>query len=93
MRLQFKRDRRHLIGRRHFEIERLVDFGFQARDIVVADVAAVLAQMRGDAVAAGRDRELGRAHRIGMPPAARIADGGDVVDIDAEAQAGRGHFA
>ena len=55
-------------------------------------MAAVLAQMRGDAVGAGRDRELGRAHRIGMAPAARIADGGDVVDIDAEAQAGRSHL-
>ena len=50
-------------------------------------MAAVLAQMRGDAVGAGRDRELGRAHRIGMAPAARVADGGDVIDIDAEAQA------
>ena len=42
--------------------------------------------MRGDAVGAGRDRELGRAHRIGMPPAARVADGRDVIDVDAEAQ-------
>ncbi len=81
-----KRDRGHLLGRRHFEIERLVDFGFQPRDVVVADMAAVLAQMRGDAVGARRDREFGRAHRIGMAPAARIADGGDVIDIDAEAQ-------
>ena len=76
------------VGRRHFEIERLVDFRLQARDVVVADVAAILAQMRGDAVGAGRDRELGRAHRIGMAPAARVADGGDVVDIDAEAESG-----
>ena len=84
--LVFSAMRRHLVGRRHFEIERLVDLGFQPRDVVVADVAAVLAQMRGDAVGAGGDRELGRAHRIGMAPAARVADGGDVVDIDAEAQ-------
>ena len=76
----------HLGGRRHFEIERLVDLGLQPRDVVVADVAAILAQMRGDAVGAGRDRELRRPHRIGMAPAARVADGGDVVDVDAEAQ-------
>ena len=57
--------------------------GLQARDVVVADVAAILAQMRGDAVGAGLDRELGRAHRIGMPPAAGVADGGDVIDVDA----------
>ena len=29
---------------------------------------------------------LRRAHRIGMPPAARVADGRDVIDVDAEAQ-------
>ena len=29
---------------------------------------------------------FGRAHRIGMPPAARVADGGDVIDVDAEAK-------
>ena len=81
-----ERDGEHFLGRRHFEIERLVDLGLQPRDVVVADMAAVLAQMRGDAVGAGRDRELGRAHRIGMAPAARVADGGDVVDIDAEAK-------
>ena len=73
-------------GRRHFEIERLGDLRLQPRDVVVADVAAILAQMRGDAVGAGLDRQLGGAHRIGMPPAARVADGGDVVDVDAEAQ-------
>ena len=81
-----QRDRHHLVGRRHLEIERLCDLGLQPRHVVVADVAAVLAQMRGDAVGAGLDRELGRAHRIGMPPAARVADGRDVVDIDAEAK-------
>ena len=63
----------------------------QPGDVVVADVAAVLAQMRGDAVGARRDRELGGAHRIGMASAARVADGGDVVDVDAEAQTGRIH--
>ena len=86
VRAGLERDGDHLVGRRHFEIERLVDLGLQPRDVVVADMAAVLAQMRGDAVGAGRDRELGRAHRIGMAPAARVADGGDVIDVDAEAQ-------
>ena len=92
MRLGLERDGDHLGGRRHFEIERLVDLGLQPRDVVVADMAAVLAQMRGDAVGAGRDRELGRAHRIGMAPAARVADGGDVIDIDAEAKGKRRHL-
>ena len=81
-------DVHHLAGRRHFEVERLGDAGLEPRDIVVADVAAILAQMRGDAVGAGRDRDLGGLQRIGMAPAARVAHGRDVVDVDAEAQLG-----
>ena len=60
----------------------------QPRDVVIDDVAAILAQMRGDAIGAGRNRSLGGLDWIGMPPAARVADGGDVVDVDAEAQEG-----
>ena len=81
-----ERDVEHLAGRRHLEIERLVDVGLQPRNVVVADMAAVLAQMGGDAVGAGGDRELGRAHGSGWRAAARVPQGGDVIDIDAEAQ-------
>ncbi len=88
MRPRLDRDRDHLVGRRHFEVERLGDLGLQARDVVVADMPAILAQMRGDAVGAGLDRELRRLHRIGMRAAARIADGRNVVDVDAKAQMG-----
>ena len=89
VRTGLQRNAEHLLGRRHFEIERLGDLRLEARDIVVADVPAVLAQMRGDAVGPGCDRDLRRAHRIGMAPAARVADGRDVVDVDAEPQVGR----
>jgi hypothetical protein len=41
--------------------------------------------MRGDAIGAGLDRDLCRAYGIGMPAAACIAHGGDVIDIDAKA--------
>ena len=85
MRPGLERDRDHFVGRRHLEIERLGDLGLQPLNVVVADMAAVLAQMRGDAIGAGRDRELCRAHRIGMAAAARIADGRDMVDVHAEA--------
>ena len=64
----------------------------QPRDVVVDDVAAILAQMRGDAVGAGRDRDLRGPHRIGMFAAASITHGGDVIDVDAEAEGGKsGH--
>ena len=85
-------DADHLRRRRHFEIERLGDAFLEADDIVVDDVAAVLAQMRGDAVGAGGDGDLGGLDRIGMMPAARIAHGGDMVDIDAEADGRSGHI-
>ncbi len=63
----------------------------RARDVVVGDVAAVLAQVRGDPVGAGCDGDVRRADRIGVPAAAGVANGGDVVDVDAEAQR-LGHF-
>ena len=47
----------HLLGRRHFEVQRQVDLGHQPVDVVVGDVAPVLAQMGGDAVGAGLGRE------------------------------------
>ena len=55
---------------------------------VVADMAAVLAQMRGDAVGAGLDRRERGAHRIRPLAAPCIAQGSDVIDIDAKAQRG-----
>ena len=50
------------------------------------NVPAVLAQMRGDSVGAGFDRQQRRADRIGTGTAARIAHGRDMIDIDAEPQ-------
>jgi hypothetical protein len=63
----------------------------QARDIVVADMTAVFAQMRRDAVGARLDRKQRGLDGIGMFPAARVADGGDVIDVDAEAEGARRH--
>ena len=60
----------------------------EPRDVVVADVPAILAQMRGDAVGAGRDRDLARPYGIGMAAAARVAHGRDMIDVDAEADGG-----
>jgi hypothetical protein len=81
-----ERDADHFLRRRHLQIERFVQFRLQPRDVVVANMPAIFAQMSRDAVAAGRDRELGCTHRIGMTPAAGIADSCNVIDIDAKAQ-------
>ena len=82
-----QRDRQHLLGRRHFQVERQVGRLLDAPQVLVADMAPVLAQMRGDAVPAAPRHDFGRAHRVRVVAATRIADGGDVVDVDAETQA------
>ena len=90
MRADAQRNVEHRLGRRHLEIERLGDGSLEAAHVVVVDVAAVLAQMRGDPVGAGLDGDEGRAHRIGQRPAAGVADGRDMIDVDAEAKHGHG---
>src|SRR5690348_2618305 len=86
MRPMVKRDRQHGVGRRHFEIERQGNLAHERSNVGVGDVAAILAQMRGDAVGACRHSQFRCAHRIGMRTAPRIADGRDMVDVHAEAQ-------
>ena len=75
----------HLLRRRHFKIKRLADALIEPRNVVIDDVAAILAQMRGDAIGASRDGDLRSLDGIGMPSTACVANGGDVIDIDAEA--------
>jgi hypothetical protein len=84
-----QRDGQHLVRRGHFEVQRQVGRRLNARQILVADMAPVLAQMGGDAVAAHRGHDLRRADGIGMLATARVADGGDMVDVH-PAAAGRG---
>ncbi len=82
----------HLLGRRHLEIQRHLEIPHQTVDVGIDDVAPVLAQMRGDAVGAGRLGQACRPQRVGQMPAARVPHGGDVIDIDAETQMiGRSH--
>ena len=92
MRARFQRDVDHLARRRHLEIQRLGELRLEPRDVVVADMAAVLAQVRRDAVGAGLDRKQRSLHGIGMASAARVADGRDVIDVDAEAECVSSHF-
>jgi hypothetical protein len=92
MRLCSQCDSLHLGRRGHFEIERFWDFGLQPRHVGIANVAPILAQMRGDAVDTGIDRRKRNAHRIGPRAASRVAQGGDVIDIESKTDRGRmGH--
>ncbi len=59
-----ERDGQHLLGDRHLQVQRLAAPEAQGRqlvDISVGDVAAILAQVGGDAVGAGRDGHFSRA--------------------------------
>ena len=92
-----ERDLEHFLGRGHFEVEGDGQARHQLGDILVADVAAVLAQVGGDPVGSRLGGEQGRAHRIGEVAAARVPDGRDMVDVDAETEAvlslSKGHAA
>ena len=79
----------HLVRRRHLEVERLRQFGGESRHVDVADMAAILAQMRRDPVRAGCDGKMRGADRVGQGAAARITDGRDVIDVHAQAQSAR----
>ncbi len=55
-------------------------------DVAVLDVAAVFPQVDGDAVGSGEFGEGGGVDGVGLDGAAGLADGGDVVDVDAEGE-------
>ena len=77
-------DADHLVGGRHLEVELDVGELAQPPHVLVLDVAAVLAQVHGDAVGAAQVRLDRGPHRVGLVGAPRLADGGDVVDVDAQ---------
>ena len=90
VRTDAERHVQHRLGRRHLEIQRLRDRRLEPAHVVVVDVAAILAQMRGDAVGPGFDRQQRRPNRIGNRAAARVAHRRDVIDIHTQPQLGHG---
>ena len=90
VRTDVERHVEHRLGRRHLEIQRLGDRRLETAHVVVVDVAAILAQMRGDPVGAGFDRQQRRPHRIGNRAAARVAHRRDVIDVHTQPQLGHG---
>jgi hypothetical protein len=79
-------DLKHLIGCRHFEIERTGQLILEARYIGIRDMAAVFAKVGGDAVGATFNGEVGGTKRVGMYAAARITQRRDMIDIDTQTQ-------
>jgi hypothetical protein len=83
VRFELARNLHHLRGGCHFQVQRLANPIFQPGHVRIEDVAAVFAQMRGDAIGAGSDCDFGSLDWIGMPAAACVAHGGDVIDVHA----------
>ncbi len=84
MRAQPFGERDHLGGAGHLEVEHGRDRGSDRVDVRVLNVAAILAQMRGDPVGAGA---LADGHGVGgngLAPAACLPHRGDVIDVDVE---------
>jgi hypothetical protein len=83
-RLDLACDADHFVGRGHFQIQLDVRQLTQAPHVVILDVAAVFAQMHGDAVGTAEMRLDRRPDRIGFVGLARFAHRRDVVDIYAQ---------
>ena len=60
----------------------------QQADVALLHVAAILAQMDGDAVRAGQFAQDGGGDGIGLADLARLADGGDMIDVHAQLRHG-----
>ncbi len=82
--LHLARDLDHLVGGRHLQVEDAAHRLAQQAHVAILDVAAVLAQVHGDAVGAGELDERRRPQRIGIRRAARLAQRRHVVDVDVE---------
>ncbi|GAB5374262.1 MAG: hypothetical protein AcusKO_07240 [Acuticoccus sp.] len=73
------------------ELERAT-FVLEAAACLVADVAAIFAQVRGDAVGAGSIAISAARPGSGCVPPRALQDGGDVVDVHTESKLTRGSF-
>ena len=69
----------------HFEIEPVRHDRTQQTHVAVLDVPAILAQMDGDAVGAAQHGQHGGGNGVGFVSPPRLPHGGDVIDVDAEA--------
>jgi hypothetical protein len=76
----------HFLGRSHFQIEWQVGCCLNPCDVGIADVAAVFAQVSGNAVTPYAGDNLCCANRVGVVAPAGIADCRDVINVDAQPQ-------
>jgi len=82
-------DGQHVCFTRQFEIQ-LDDNGFpNDLQVAILNVPPVFPQMERDAIGTAELCQHGRPGRIGLVGSPRLADGGDVIDVDAKVGHGR----
>jgi len=70
----------------HLQIQANLDGLAQGNHITILDMATVFAQVNGNAVCAGGFAEPCRVQRVGIHRAARLAQGGDMINVNAQFQ-------
>ena len=76
----------HLLRCGHFEVQGLGNLACKPCDIVVVNVAAILAQMGGYAIGTCRDGDLGRTHRVRMSAAACVPHSSDMINVNSKSK-------
>jgi hypothetical protein len=79
----------HLVGAGHLEVQHRPDRPGESLDVVVLDVPAIFAQVRGDSVGAGILTQRGGSNGIGLGASPRLSNRRDVIDVDVEPNANR----
>ena len=87
-----QREFQHLVVQRHLEIQPGLGLRDQAGDVAVLDVAAIFAKMNGDEIGAVvLGHPCGLEDR-GILGSARLAQRGDVIDVDSQQRRGHRRF-
>ena len=76
----------------HFQVELHGDRFAEDPQVAVLDVAAVFAEVQGDAVGPAQLRQGGRPDGVGLVGPPRLPHGGHVIDVDAQFRHGSGNL-
>ena len=86
MRLMTPGNVQHLIGSGHLQVHGKPRLAHERVEICISNMATVFAQMDGNAIAARLLNNLDRAERVRMVAAACVANGRNMINIDAKPQ-------
>jgi hypothetical protein len=84
MRYQLGGHTEHLVGARHLEIQDGADGASELPDVFVLNVAAILTQVRRDAIGARVLADTGCGNGIRLGTATRLSHGGHMINVDVQ---------